>query len=141
MADTADLVQEVLLKTFTSIKGFRPEHEHAFRAYLRQGLLNRVRDEFRKTRARPFRDELHENHGDATPSPLDAAVGADLLEQYEAALARLRPDERDLLVSRIELGLTYEEIAESLGRPNANAARSATVRALERLASEMNYGR
>jgi DNA-directed RNA polymerase specialized sigma24 family protein len=39
------------------------------------------------------------------------------------------------------MGLTYEELAEETGRPNANAARSAVVRALAKLAEEMRRGR
>jgi RNA polymerase sigma-70 factor (ECF subfamily) len=71
------------------------------------------------------------------PSPLDEAIGAELIEDYERALARLRPEERDAIVGRIEMDLTYEELAETLGRPTSNAARSAVVRALFKLAEEM----
>jgi DNA-directed RNA polymerase specialized sigma24 family protein len=61
-------------------------------------------------------------------------------EDYEAALLRLRPEERDAIIGRVEMDLTYEELAETLGRPNANAARSAVVRAIVRLAEEMGRG-
>jgi len=40
-------------------------------------------------------------------------------------------------VSRVEFGMSYEEVAEVLGKPSANAARMAVVRALVRLAEEM----
>jgi DNA-directed RNA polymerase specialized sigma24 family protein len=36
---------------------------------------------------------------------------------------------------------TYEEIAQALGKPNANAARSLVVRALYKLYEEMRHGR
>jgi hypothetical protein len=36
--------------------------------------------------------------------------------------------------------MTYEEMAEALGKPSWNAARMAVVRALIRLAAELNGG-
>jgi DNA-directed RNA polymerase specialized sigma24 family protein len=36
------------------------------------------------------------------------------------------------------MGLSYEELAEALGKPTADAARKAAERALIRLAEEMN---
>jgi DNA-directed RNA polymerase specialized sigma24 family protein len=44
-------------------------------------------------------------------------------------------------VGRIEMELSYEELAEALGRPTPNAARSAVVRALLRLEEEMGRAR
>jgi DNA-directed RNA polymerase specialized sigma24 family protein len=40
-------------------------------------------------------------------------------------------------VSRVELGLSYAEIAEMLNKPSANAARMTVVRSIMRLAEEM----
>ena len=40
----------------------------------------------------------------------------------------------------MELGLSYEELAEALGKPTADAARKAAERALVRLAEEMKQG-
>jgi hypothetical protein len=42
-----------------------------------------------------------------------------------------------MLVGRLELGLSYEELARLQGRPSPDAARKATERALVRLISEM----
>jgi RNA polymerase sigma factor (sigma-70 family) len=139
LADTTDLVQDVLLNTFNRIEGFRPQHEHAFAAYLHQAVLNRIRDEYRRNRNRPIRRELDDEQQDGAPSPLDHAVAAELLDDYQAALDALQPEDRDLIVSRVEVGLTYEEIAETMEKPNANAARSAVVRALERLGRSMRH--
>ena len=46
---------------------------------------------------------------------------------------------RDLIVARVEMGLSYEEIAEELGKPTGNAARMAIARALLRLAAELKH--
>ena len=62
------------------------------------------------------------------------------MERYEAALARLREEDRDLVIGRIELGLTFEELAEAVGKPSTDAARKAAQRALVKLIEEMNRG-
>ena len=54
-----------------------------------------------------------------------------------AALTRLRTEEREAIVARVEMGLSYQEIAEALGKPTPEAARMAVSRALMRLAREM----
>jgi RNA polymerase sigma-70 factor (ECF subfamily) len=70
-------------------------------------------------------------------SPLEAAIGQQTLEQYESGLDRLNPDERQAVIARVEMGMSYDEIAALLDKPTANAARMAVVRALLRLAEEM----
>jgi RNA polymerase sigma-70 factor, ECF subfamily len=140
VADTHDLVQETLLQTFKKIDTFEYRGEGALQAYLRQVLVNRIREEFRKKGARPDRTDLNSGHVDLAPSPLEEAIGQQALENYDQALQRLRPDERDLIVARVELGLSYGEIAEVSGKPSAEAARKAARRALIRLAKEMNSG-
>jgi RNA polymerase sigma-70 factor (ECF subfamily) len=55
-------------------------------------------------------------------------------------LSRLSEQERELIVVRVEMGLTYEEMAEALGKPSWNAARMATARALLHLAEELKRG-
>jgi RNA polymerase sigma-70 factor (ECF subfamily) len=71
------------------------------------------------------------------PSPLEEAIGKEALERYEAALARLRPEDREAIIIRLELGLPYSEVAQALGKPSAAAAHMAVSRALLRLANEM----
>ena len=141
VADTHDLVQDVLLQTFTRLENFDPRSEDALQAYLRQALMNRVRDELRKHRRRPGSVELDSRHFDDKPSPLDEAIGAEAMERYQDALMRLSEPERDAIVGRIELGLTYSELAELLDKPSPDAARKSAQRALVRLAEEMKHGR
>lgn len=138
LADTHDLVQETVVQAFKKIEKFEVRGEGALQAYLRQVLLNRIRQEIRRAGRRPETGSLDSQMGDAGPSPLEAAVGGEALERYEAALARLRPQDREAIVGHVELGLTNEELADALGKPSANAARMAVERALYRLAKEMN---
>jgi len=135
--DTDDLVQETLVQVFRKLDGFEYRGEGALFAYLRQSVLNRVRNQMRWADRRPKPTELDEGLEDAGMSPLEAAIGAEAVEQYEAALARLRPDEREAVIGRLELGLTYAELAEALGKPSSDAARMAVARAMVRLTEEM----
>jgi RNA polymerase sigma-70 factor (ECF subfamily) len=137
LADTHDLVQDVLLQTLRQIERFEPRHEGALQAYLRQGIANRLRDEFRRAARRPASAELDVERPDHSASPLEEAIGREALQRYERALARLRPDDREALIARIEMDCTNEEIAVALGKPSANAARMAVERALVRLADKM----
>jgi len=141
IADTQDLVQETLLQTFQKIDGFEVRGEGALYAYLRQAILNRIRDELRRAKRRPLRAELDPDARADDQSPLEAAIGHEAIQRYERALATLRPDEREAIVARIELGYTYEEIAGLLAKPSANAARMAVERAIIRIARVMREDR
>ena len=137
-SDTHDLGQDTLLQTFKKIEGFEHRGEGAFQAYLRQAVLNRIRDCLRKADRRPQREELDEEApDDAALSPLESAIGSEALERYDAALDRLDEGDRELVVARVELGLSYSEVAAATGKPSPNAARMAVSRALVKLAQEI----
>jgi RNA polymerase sigma-70 factor, ECF subfamily len=140
-ADTQDLVQETLLQTFNRMEVFEPAREGALQAYLRQAVMNRIRDEIRRKGRRPRLSEVQGDEVDPARSPLDVAVGLQEIERYEDALRRLRPEEREAIILRAELGYSYEEVARLLEKPSSDAARKATKRALFRLAEEMARGK
>jgi len=60
-----------------------------------------------------------------------------MAERYARALGRLRPIDLEAVVSRLELGHSYEQVALVLGKPSADAARVAVNRALVRLTEEL----
>ena len=140
MADTHDLVQETVLQVFPHVQEFDNRGRGALAAYLRQSLLNRIRNEIRRVGRRPQFEDLDAQTPSAESSPLQTAIRHEQQERYEVALGRLKSTERELIVARLELGMTYEEIAEALGKPSWNAARMAVARALLRLAREMTHG-
>jgi RNA polymerase sigma-70 factor (ECF subfamily) len=137
LADTDDLVQDTLFQTFKRIESFEPRRVGALQAYLRQAVLNRVRDELRRRARTPDATDLEGVENVAALSPLEDAIGREAVADYENALERLRPEDREAIIARIEIGYTYEELAEALGKPSADAARKAASRALVRLAAEM----
>ena len=137
LADTQDLVQETVYKAFKQIDRFEVRGDGALQGYLREALVNRIRSEIRRVSRRPEPGVLDTQQAAEGPSPLEAAIGREAVERYEQALQRLRPEDREAIVGRIELGLTNQELAEALDKPSSNAARMAVERALFRLAKEM----
>jgi RNA polymerase sigma-70 factor (ECF subfamily) len=135
--DTHDLVQEALAGVAHRIQHFEPHHKGAFQAYVRQALLNRVRDQIRYAGRRPV-TYLDSEKVSSDPSPLEAAIGLQALERYEAALERLKPADRHAIILRVELGCPLAEVAEALDKPSLAAAHMAVSRALVRLAAEMS---
>ena len=135
--DTQDLVQETLIRALRRIESFVPEREGALQAYLRQAVMNRIRDELRRFQRRPSVEAIDSGIVDAAASPLEQVIGGEALERYEAALGRLRTEDREAIIARVELGCTYDELAQALGKPTADAARMTAQRALVRLAREM----
>ena len=140
VVDTDDLVQDTLIQTVRRIEVFEPHHDGALLAYLRQALQNRIRDEIRRKGRNPERATLDSQTPDEAPSPLERTVGFQNLERYEAALARVRAEDRELIVMRIEMGMSYEELAAAVGKPSPNAARMSVLRALLRLGEEIERG-
>lgn len=138
VVDTGDLVQEAAIQVFKRIGDFDYRGEGSLHAYLRQAIMNRIRNEIRAAGRRPATEVLDEGVRDPALSPLDLAMGSEALDRYDAALARLRPEERELIIGRAEIGLTYPELAEATGKPSPDAARMAVARALVRLAEEMD---
>ena len=137
MTDTDDLVQDTLLRTFTKIEDFDVRGIGALQAYLRQAVLNRVRDELRRKGRTPAMVDAGELNLEGRGSPLEEAIGQEAFERYQAALTRLKPEEREAIIARVEMDYSYADLAEMLGKPTADAARKAAQRALLRLAEEM----
>lgn len=139
LRDTEDLVQDTLAQTLRRIDAFEPRHDGALQAYLRQALINRVRDEVRRVTRYPAAGGIEEGDDfrDGSASPLEEAIGKEAVARYEAALQRLRPDERDVIIARVEMQQSYAQIASAQGKSSPDAARMAVTRALMRLAEEM----
>jgi RNA polymerase sigma factor (sigma-70 family) len=135
--DTDDLVQETVVQTLRKIETFSPRHEGALQAYLRQALVNRIRDAVRRANRRPEAIAIDEDLQDQGVSPLELAIGRESVERYETALATLRDQDREAIIGRIEFGHTYDELARVLDKPNGEAARVAVHRAMLRLAEAM----
>jgi RNA polymerase sigma-70 factor (ECF subfamily) len=139
--DTEDIVQDTLMQSVRQLSTFAPRHDRAFCAYVSQALRNRLRDAMRRATTRPSGQALSPDEPAREPSPLEQAVGGQMLLRYDASLQRLSERDRELIVARVEMGLDYAEIAALLNMSSINSARVAVSRALVRLAAEMGVDR
>ena len=137
LADTDDLVQDTLLRTFSRLDAIEVRGAGSLQAYLRQAVMNRLRDELRRKGRVPALVDVTDLELPAVGSPLEETIGREAAARYVAALARLEPEERDVIIGRVEMEYSYAELADLLGKPTADAARKAARRALLRLAEEM----
>jgi RNA polymerase sigma-70 factor (ECF subfamily) len=69
---------------------------------------------------------------------LETTLDAERAERYKRALAALDDGDRILIVGRLELDYTYEQLALISDRPTPEAARKALRRAVMKLAAEMS---
>lgn len=139
-ADTGDIVQDALLRTFRRLDRFEPRGSEALQAYLREAVRNRIRDEIRRASRHAMAPETDAERTAPDPSPFDEAVESEARRQYRAALLRLDDADRELIVSRLELHYSYEQIALISDRATANAARVAVRRAVVKLVDVMDGG-
>jgi len=131
--DTGDLVQEAALHVLGCLDRFEPRHVGAMQAYLRQSVINRIRDEIRRIGRNPHPDELPEDLASDRTTPLEAAIQTEAYERYRQALTKLTVKDREMIVARIEVQWTLPEIAQRFGLRTVDAARMAVSRAVKRL--------
>jgi RNA polymerase sigma-70 factor, ECF subfamily len=118
-----ELAQDAFVKAFAALRSFDPAYK--FSNWMLRIAHNVAIDHLRKARP-PIVSidddasgrEMAEVLVDARePSPFDHAVRGDLRGDIEAALTRLRPEFRRLVVMRYLEDLSYEDIAEVVGLP------------------------
>jgi len=118
-----DLAQEGFLRVYQRLHTFDPSRR--FSSWFFQVLRNITIDYLRVNRLPTSSlDELAEegNQGAAvdreSASPEQVAGQRELAAAMSAALARIRPEYREVVVLRYQEGLTQPEIAEILGLPS-----------------------
>jgi RNA polymerase sigma-70 factor (ECF subfamily) len=138
MVDTDDLVQDTLMRTLGRLDVFEYREDSGLTAYLRQAVMNRIKNELRRVIRKPAQslDPGVALQDDAL-SPLEALLGKETVEAYDNALGQLEPADRELIIGRVELGLSFAELATASGRPSADAARMAVGRAIVKLAARL----
>jgi RNA polymerase sigma-70 factor (ECF subfamily) len=134
--DTEDVVQDAFLRTLKHLARFRHHTVGALHAYLRRAVINRIHDLVRGSRRRAVEFDADADPQDWQPSPLERAILRERVEHFLAALSRLRPVDRQVVIWRLELGYSPHEIAQRLGKSDAAAAMTMS-RALARLSQEL----
>ena len=122
--DAQDASQEVWIRVWRNIRGFRGES--AFSTWLYRITVNTclsIRQKEARRQEREYGDELpylpEPPGGDADPEA--ATLSAERRQEIEAALKHLRMEHRAALVLRHMEGLSYAEIAEVLEVPDGTA--------------------
>jgi len=131
--DTGDLVQDAAMNAITRLDSFEPRQVGALQAYLRQSVINRIRDELRRFGRRPVTVEYPEELAAHDTSPEEKAMENETYGAYREALSRLKPRERELVIARIEAQWSAPEIAEHFGFKSVDSARMAVNRSVQRL--------
>jgi RNA polymerase sigma-70 factor (ECF subfamily) len=113
-AEAMDIAQDTFLKLLDSIRDFRAEA--SFESWLYRIVVNRCLDHKRRGRRwAPFFDGLM----DVLPAPAESALSRLIRDEKEQSVqeivARLRPEQRIVVVLRYTEGLSYEQIAEIVG--------------------------
>ncbi|MGB8634687.1 MAG: sigma-70 family RNA polymerase sigma factor [Rhodanobacteraceae bacterium] len=137
LSETDDLVQITFLRALNRLESFESQRPGAFLAYLRTILMNAVREELRRRRTSPATTRLLDTLPSPQASVVEQAIGGQTLEAYERALSRLPENKRMGVMMRIEFEMSFQEIADELEMPSANASRMMVVRAIEDLAGAM----
>jgi len=125
LALAEDLSQETFLKAFRHLARFDPERRLA--SWLFTIAHNTALDHLRRRRPSQVSIEAsgepaYEQEGLAIPAPAHlapdlAAAGGELRSAVERALDGLRPAYREVLVLRLQEGLSYDEICAVTGLP------------------------
>jgi RNA polymerase sigma-70 factor, ECF subfamily len=118
--DADDLTQDTFVRAHRGLKTFKDEydfHPWLYRIAVNQAInfLNK-----RKRQAAADLDEVPEGDIRAGPepeSPLQSASRQELLTRLESALDKLPEEQRTVFLLRVQEGLSYEEIAETMDTP------------------------
>jgi RNA polymerase sigma-70 factor, ECF subfamily len=135
--DTNDLVQDAAINAIAQLDRFEPRHVGALQAYLRKSVINRIRDEVRRVGRRPVPTELTEDMLSAEATQQERVIRRQNYDRYRAALAQLRPKDRELILARVESQWTLAEVTQHFHFTTPAAARMAINRALDRLKKQI----
>lgn len=137
LLQTEDIVQVAMESTLRKLETFDNRRSGSFLAYMKTAVMNRIRSEIRRLKAKPKKVELNEAIPDTRMSPLDRVLDRETQDRYSQALQKLSALEQELIIGRLELQMSFRELALHTGKPSAGAARQATNRAIEKIAKVM----
>ena len=137
--EAEDIVQETFLKAWKSAKQYRQESSK-FKTWILRIARNSAIDFLRKRKHIPFsqfetddgQNVLAETVPDLHELPDELFSKQENIEMVQAAIAKLPPDAREILLLHYTNGLTFLEIGEMLGQPH-NTVKSRHHRAVQNL--------
>jgi RNA polymerase sigma-70 factor, ECF subfamily len=118
--EARDAAQESLVKLCTRLRQFRGESQ--FGTWLHRLVVNTCRDRLARQRIRQTEPlSLEDEPAGEDSDPSRAVLLADKRRELAAALARLTPNQRLVVVLRDVFGMTYEEISRAASMPVGTA--------------------
>jgi RNA polymerase sigma-70 factor (ECF subfamily) len=115
--EALDIVQEVFIKLFRSIKNFKGRSH--FYTYLYRMVMNTAIDHARKTGKQPIlsldEEGSFQPSDEAEKGPERILLHKELEERVKWAMDKLPAEQRAALVFREVEGLSYQEMAEAMG--------------------------
>ena len=139
MLETGDVVQSVASKAVRRLASIEITRSADLAYYLRQAIANEIAGLWRRELRQPIETTLGDSLPAPVTSPLDRLIGAERLRRYEAALGRLDPSDREIIVGRFELAYDYDDLARYLGKPSVGATRVAVHRAVKHLTEQARH--
>jgi RNA polymerase sigma-70 factor (ECF subfamily) len=136
--DAEDVTQEVFVKAYQALRGYPAERVVALRLrpWLFTITVNLCRNRARTRSRRPAQVALFGADAPAQETTEQSAIDSVAIDDWRRRLAQLSAPQRDAIVLRHVVGLTYDEIGEVLERP-AGTVKSDVHRGLDRLRSMM----
>ncbi len=136
--DAEDVTQEAFVKAYRALQGYPPERivDLRLRPWLFTITVNLCRNHARTRSRRPAQVAID---GTDTPGPEtteQSAIDLVAVDEWRTRLGELTARQRDAIVLRHVVDLTYDEIGEVLDRP-AGTVKSDVHRGLDRLRSMM----
>ncbi len=146
-----DILQQTFVRAAQRIAEFQPQHEGAFRGWLKTIAENLLRDaekrRRRERRASSDRGRSSATEGHRPAGDIDQLAGNlttparrvhrnDTIARMKAAMQQLPQEQREVIHRRYLLGQSLEEVAEALGC-SKDAARGLCYRARQRLRVHM----
>jgi RNA polymerase sigma-70 factor (ECF subfamily) len=120
-ADAEDLAQETFTRAYRALRDFQPERIRALRlrGWLWTIAVNLTRNRARTTSRRPPPLELTPPLEPAASGlgPEELTLAAETEREWQRRLSALRPAQRNAVVLRHIVGLSYDELALATGRP------------------------
>lgn len=134
--DAEDVTQEVFVRAYRALQGYTEERirELRLRPWLFTIALNLCRNHSRTRSRRPRQVILDGADPVAVEEVEGDAVAALAVDEWRRRLDMLSVPQRDSIVLRHVVGLSYREIADVLGRPSGTI-KSDIHRGLDRLRS------
>jgi RNA polymerase sigma-70 factor, ECF subfamily len=130
--DASDLTQHVFMQAFRALPGYE-NRKLPFSAWLIRIARNAAIDTYRqRRRVMPWDHVSEQVVSFGAPTPEEAAIRRERMNEVRLLVAQLSADEQELLALRFAAGLTSREIGELRGRTEA-AVQKQLVRIMRRL--------